>query len=200
MNFEDELAGMLNERKEAISLVRAYVQRSVLAGTSDTAFDTATDEFKDAYHEVFDRGVLCCGPDLFMMADPKYYETYKKELAELNKQFQEGPFASDHSLNIPPNQIRTIRFIGIRGMRFGLAGNGRHIACLEIDPDISIPYFNGLDEAGRERLGRGYIDYLTHTRSLERKHLAEFGQSYVSFVSRKPPSYDFSVGAVIRIK
>ena len=198
-----EITNLLNERKNAIGRVRSYLQHLELLGpNSSEAFHNTTAELIKYSREVFEQGILCktCQPDLVMIADPEYYKEHRTELARRNGQFDDGPIASSHMLGIKPDELQAIRFMGIRGMNFSIPDKSRHIDCLEIDPSNSISYFGGLNENGRDSFVRDYFDYLTRLRPNERAHLIRFAELYISFVSRRPPDYDFSVDKAIKMK
>jgi len=185
MSLEEEILSLLNERRKAINTFRSRLQHLQLNATIPP-------ELTEAAQDFYDRRVLCnsCEPELVMIADNDYYNKHRDELARRNGWFDESPVAFGHRLS------PYIQFKGIRGMKFSILDQGRHVDCVELDAGTSKSYFDGLDDKGKEEFLHYYF---SHIRQDERYHLNRIKELYIAFMSRDLRGY-FAIEKVVRTK
>lgn len=191
MSLDDDILRMLNEHRDVINVFRSRLQHFELG----TLIPKELEKLAVSYAR---QRILCsyCEPELLMIADPNYYQEHKEQFTRINGQFYDSNIAFGHTLGIAPEQVRSFRFEGVRGMKFSVVGNGRHLDIVEIDAGTSEAYFQRLDDKERENFA---IYYFNNIRPSERGHVNKFSELYIAFVSRNLKNY-FVVQKIVRIK
>ena len=192
MTLENDIAALVNERRAAINAFRSGLQFIGLGTQIPPELLVQTNQYRA-------QRILCtsCEPELLMIADPSFYRKNKDTLAKLNGGFDASPVVFGHGLGITPERAHTINFVGVRGMKFSISDQGKHIDYVNIDAGSSHAYFHELKKKGEEE--QFIRDYFTHIRQSERKHVIMTRSVYVAFVSRNNEDY-FVAEAAARIR